>query len=169
MEGEDYLNNQENIEYDQNNEDNDNIDYERYKQEYDQNYGNYSETLKVKTNDFMGTDGIQGCVFNQNLENYEEENNEIMNKNQMINMNINMNENLDNNNMLNYDNQYRQNYEEMVEIQNEEIKEINNEQMGENLNINNIQNNIEIFEDAGNHIEEMNDNEDIYKEENHIY
>ena len=86
-------------------------------------------------------------------------------------MNINENEILDENgDMQNYDNyQYRENLEGMVDIrdgnndndqiQNENEEQIDNYQDENNSNINNIQNNIEIFEDVNAHIEEIQENQ----------
>ena len=88
---------------------------------------------------------------------------------------MNINENPENEEMQNYDNyQYRENIEEMENvtddiIKNENEAQIQNFQEEDNNNINNIQSNIEIFEDASNHIEEINENQENFKDENQNY
>jgi hypothetical protein len=166
------ININDNIDY-ENNEDN--LEYLKYKQEYDQNYGNYADTFKGNTDTFTGTGGlIQGCVFNENYEhfNINTNNNDLIHRNEMININENENENhsQDLEDMQIYNNyQFRANIEEIVDIQyrdNDNDNYINNQNdelienyQDVNNNINNIQSNIEIFEDVNNHIEEINENQ----------
>ena len=100
--------------------------------------------------------GVSANVFNQNLINYNENN-------------VDMRKGLMNEEINNYDNyEYRENLDN---IENQENIENNqqikmNENMQENIDdVNNIHSNIEIFEDVNNHIEEMINDQENYKDD----